>query len=100
MYTRRDWLRLSLTTVAGALLVRPRPATAAPRRTITVYKSRTCGCCAKWVEHLEANGYSAAVKNVDDVSPIKQSLGVPVALWSCHTGVVGAYVVEGHVPAD
>ena len=25
---------------------------------ITVYKSSTCGCCAKWVDHLRANGFA------------------------------------------
>ena len=27
-------------------------------------------------------------------------LGVPQRLGSCHTAVVGGYVIEGHVPAD
>jgi len=37
---------------------------------------------------------------VDDLAPIKAKLGVPPALQSCHTAVVGEYVIEGHVPAD
>jgi hypothetical protein len=35
---------------------------------------------------------------MDDVTPIKERLGVPDDLWSCHTAMVGGYVVEGHVP--
>lgn len=30
----------------------------------------------------------------------KKSLGVPSHLQSCHTALVGDYIVEGHVPAD
>jgi hypothetical protein len=29
---------------------------------------------------------------------IKAKHGVPQALYSCHTSLVGGYVVEGHVP--
>ena len=39
-------------------------------------------------------------EDLDDLAPIKQKLGVPAALQSCHTAVVDGYVVEGHVPAD
>lgn len=67
---------------------------------VTVYKSPTCGCCTKWVEHLESNGYEVETHDMNNVSPMKQRLGLPQALASCHTGVVGGYVVEGHVPAD
>ena len=35
-----------------------------------------------------------------DLAPIKQKLGVPRALQSCHTALVEGYVIEGHVPAD
>ena len=67
---------------------------------ITVYKSPTCGCCAKWVSHLEANGFKVTTTDMPNVNPMKQRLGVPQQLSSCHTAVVGGYVVEGHVPAD
>lgn len=35
-----------------------------------------------------------------DLRPFKTKYGVPADLEACHTGVVGGYVVEGHVPAD
>ena len=35
-----------------------------------------------------------------DVSPIKTKHGVPAQLGSCHTSLVGGYVIEGHVPAQ
>ena len=67
---------------------------------IVVYKSPTCGCCGKWVEHMEKAGFSVDVENMSDVAPIKRELGVPGRMQSCHTAKVGDYFVEGHVPAD
>jgi len=67
---------------------------------IVVYKSPTCGCCGKWVKHMEDAGFSVDVENVRDLAPIKRELGVPGRMQSCHTAKVGDYIVEGHVPAD
>lgn len=67
--------------------------------TVTVYKSPTCGCCAKWVEHMQAHGYKVVVHDTEQMTPVKAELGVPEGLASCHTATVGGYVVEGHVPA-
>lgn len=66
---------------------------------VQVYKSASCGCCSKWVDHMQANGFKVITKDMDDVTPHKQRLGVPVGLGSCHTAEVGGYLVEGHVPA-
>ena len=66
---------------------------------VTVYKNAQCGCCKGWVEHLRQNGFEVTANDVDDLAAIKSKLGVPGALTSCHTAVVGRYVVEGHVPA-
>ncbi|MEP6572149.1 MAG: DUF411 domain-containing protein [Gemmatimonadota bacterium] len=76
-----------------------RPAAAAPVE-VVVYKSATCGCCAKWVDHMRANGFKVTVHDVDNVDTYKASNGVPKSLTSCHTALVQGYVVEGHVPAD
>lgn len=67
---------------------------------VTVYKSPTCGCCAAWVDHMEENGFAVTVEDVTDLDPVKERLGVPDRLSSCHTATVGGFVVEGHVPAD
>lgn len=67
---------------------------------MVVYKSASCGCCGAWVKHLEDNGFSVQVENVDDLNLMKQRLSVPKNLASCHTGVVAGYLVEGHVPAS
>jgi hypothetical protein len=66
---------------------------------ITVYKTRTCGCCGKWVDHLKANGFEAVVKEVASTADARKQYGVPDSLISCHTAVVNGYAVEGHVPA-
>lgn len=66
---------------------------------VTVYKSETCGCCNDWVDHLKEAGFEVTAMNRDDMNSVKSQLGVPVQLASCHTAVVGKYVVEGHVPA-
>lgn len=66
---------------------------------MTVYKSPSCGCCSKWVEHIESAGFTVKTRDLSDVTPKKNELGVPTRLRSCHTAKVGDYVVEGHVPA-
>lgn len=65
-----------------------------------MFKTATCGCCAKWVDHLKANGFATTATNVEDVSVIKTKHNVPRAVHSCHTALVGGYVIEGHVPAS
>ena len=66
---------------------------------ITVYKTATCGCCIKWVEHLRANGFQVTVHDVESTAEYSRRNGVPEAARSCHLGVVGGYAIEGHVPA-
>ena len=66
---------------------------------ITVYKGATCGCCKAWIDHLQRNGLTVKGVDTDDLSGVKRMMGVPAALESCHTAVVGTYLVEGHVPA-
>jgi len=67
---------------------------------ITVYKTARCGCCGKWIEHLEAGGFAVEAIDVENVGQIKQRHGVPAELSSCHTALVDGYVIEGHVPAE
>ena len=66
---------------------------------MTVYKTPTCGCCRLWVDHVRENGFRATANDVADVSPVKNTHKVPSDLHSCHTALIGGYVVEGHVPA-
>jgi hypothetical protein len=67
---------------------------------MTVYKTPTCGCCRAWVDHVRANGFRATTTDLADVAPVKNTHKVPANLVSCHTALIGGYVVEGHVPAD
>jgi len=97
MWTRRKVIgtllsTLLLTSVAGAQQAPPLPL-------VKVWKTPTCGCCGKWVSHMRAAGFRVEVTDVDNVDPIKVANGVPLKLASCHTALVGGYVIEGHVPA-
>lgn len=101
--SRRAWLGVAAGALGAGLLGLRRwrgTASAAPGTPITVYASPTCGCCKKWVPHLEDNGFAVRVKYLEPVAPEKRRLGVPEDLWSCHTADVQGYAVEGHVPAD
>jgi hypothetical protein len=75
------------------------PAPAAEPVTITVYRSESCGCCKKWEDHMRQNGFTVKSVVQDDLSAIKAESGVTANLRSCHTALVGGYVIEGHVPA-
>ncbi|MGI6247656.1 MAG: DUF411 domain-containing protein [Pseudochelatococcus sp.] len=66
---------------------------------VTVTRDPSCGCCDGWVAHIEAAGFQVRVVNSPDADSLRQRLGVPADLVSCHTAEVGGYVVEGHVPA-
>jgi hypothetical protein len=69
---------------------------------MVVYKSPTCGCCDLWVDHAEEHGFSVAAVDIVEYDALlgkKREYGVDMDLGSCHTALVGGYVVEGHVPA-
>lgn len=68
--------------------------------TIQVYKTPTCGCCTKWVDHLREAGFTVAVTELSTLNALKAMNGVPANLASCHTAIVEGYVIEGHVPAS
>jgi len=68
---------------------------------ITVYKTPTCSCCQAWVDYLEDSnlGFEISVKNFNSLDRIKADLGMTDRrLHSCHTAVIGDYLIEGHVP--
>ena len=84
----------------GAGELQQRSGAPAAKPSISVWKTPTCGCCGLWVEHMRKNGFEAAVMDLPDLEPIKQKLGVPPNLASCHTALVNGFIVEGHIPAD
>jgi len=67
---------------------------------LTVYKSPTCGCCTKWIDHIEAAGLKTQYQHPADLDGVKDHFRVPQLARSCHTAVSSqGYVFEGHVPA-
>ena len=95
--SRRSLLALlALSPLAAALAPR---ADAQALPVAEVWKSPACGCCKDWIKHLEANGFKVNVFEVMDATPIRAKFGMPAKLGSCHTALIGGYVVEGHVPA-
>ncbi len=67
---------------------------------IAVYMSPTCGCCKKWVSHLESNGFNVETIYENNMRSIKSKYKISQKNTSCHTGVIGSYYIEGHVPAN
>jgi hypothetical protein len=66
---------------------------------VEIYKSAQCGCCQAWAEHLQQNGFTVILHDVDDIPAARRKLGMPEKYGSCHTARAGQYLVEGHVPA-
>jgi hypothetical protein len=98
--SRRELLARSAAAALG-LVAAPRLLVArAPKTPMVVYKDPGCGCCEKWVGIMNASGFEVSARNTSGMPAIKQRYGVPDALVSCHTAIVGGYVIEGHVPAD
>lgn len=95
MITRRSFMAIAAFGGLGFYNV----ARAETLPLITVNKDPNCGCCAAWVDHLRAAGFAVTVIETRALWGIKQRLGVPDDLSSCHTAEVAGYVVEGHVPA-
>ena len=99
--SRRLALQLPLAGVTGVWLGLHQAAMAAVNPAlITVWKTPDCGCCKEWVTHLRKNGFEVVTNDIKDTAPMRQKLGLPVKFGSCHTAQMGAYVLEGHVPAQ
>ena len=64
------------------------------------YRSASCGCCKKWINHLRDNGLEVVDNIVEDVSAIKIQYQIPNNLRSCHSAQIGKYKIEGHVPIE
>jgi hypothetical protein len=92
-------LNLMLTFIPVTLFASSLLLAQGQQTTVDVYKSPTCGCCVKWVEHLRADGFAVRTTNLDDLAELKARHRVPPPVQSCHTAIVDGYVLEGHVPA-
>ena len=75
-------------------------ANASEPLSIDVHRDANCGCCKDWISHLQDNGFTVNDHVETDMRAVKQRLGVPPRLASCHTGVIDGKFVEGHVPAE
>lgn len=74
-------------------------ARAEAKPAFTAYKTPTCPCCGAWVERMVEAGFVLKELIVlEDLAPIRARYGVPDRYASCHTGVIGNYALEGHVP--
>ena len=64
------------------------------------FRSTSCGCCKKWVNHLRDNDLDVVDNILEDISGIKKQFKVPNNLISCHSAKIGNYIIEGHVPIE
>src|SRR4030065_2325296 len=95
-------MRISVHTFFSRLLTAAAllgAASLAAAATVEVYKSPTCKCCAKWVDHMRANGFTVNTNDVGN-KEARERAGISTALGSCHTALVDGYAIEGHVPAQ
>src|SRR5512146_1235809 len=103
MLSRREWLVRALSGTAASLAVGAliperlqalaTDAAAPDPNKVVIYKSPTCGCCHMWMKAMEAAGFTFVVHDMGDVTPMKESLGVPAKLQSCHTAILGSYIL-------
>ena len=66
-------------------------------KTMTVYKSPSCGCCSEWIDIMKSKGFEVKTIETNEVNTIKQKAGLQAGQTSCHTAFVDGYVIEGHV---
>ena len=67
---------------------------------IVSFRSASCGCCKKWINHLRNNGLEVVDNIVENVSIIKNQYQIPKNLRSCHSAQIANYTIEGHVPIE
>ena len=96
---RRGLLQGAVAAMAGALPLLAMGKAAAPE--IEVWKTASCGCCHDWIAHLQAQGFTVRTHDISEQQKreLRRRLGLDERYGSCHTGLVGGYVIEGHVPA-
>ncbi|MBT9463218.1 DUF411 domain-containing protein [Hydrogenophaga sp.] len=94
---RRSLFSTAAALIAGAAL--PAWAQTPPALPVLqVWKDPNCGCCQDWVSYLQADGFQVQVFDTGNAA-VRKRLGLPEKFGSCHTGLIGGYVIEGHVNA-
>lgn len=99
---RRSLIQATAALLGAASLTSPLIALAQSKPQVEVWKTATCGCCHDWVTHMEANGFQVKTHDISEAAKTTQrrQLGLADKFGSCHTALVGGYVLEGHVPAS
>jgi hypothetical protein len=94
---RRNLMLLAATFAASV----PTVVRAEEEPPIHVIKGRGCECCEAWVDYLRDQGFTVT----DEISMgtllirYKMDQGLPAKVFSCHTGTIDGYALDGHVPA-
>jgi hypothetical protein len=99
MSTTNHQRRSLLKAIAAIGLTTSGVAFAQDKKIVQVWKDPNCGCCKDWIAHMESNGFKALVHETGNTTA-RARLGLPQKFASCHTALVGGYVLEGHVPAS
>ena len=96
---RRSLLRASPALAALALLPALGTAQTSPALPVLqVWKDPNCGCCNDWISYLKRDGFQVQTFDTGNTA-VRKRLGLPDKYGSCHTGLIGGYVIEGHVNA-
>ncbi len=89
-----------ITTAKTATSVNPESQQKSLLPVLDVYKTPTCGCCQKWIDHIDDSGFQSIVHNRVDLTSLKMDMGIAPRYRSCHTAIsTEGYIFEGHVPA-
>lgn len=91
--------QLLLASAALALPIGALAQAKNPLPPLQVWKDPNCGCCKDWVSHLQADGFTVQVDDSGNTA-VRRRLGLPERYGSCHTALIGGYVIEGHVNAS
>lgn len=97
--TRRKFALLAGTALPAGLIAGRAARAAAPIKA-TLYKEPKCGCCDRYAQYLDRNGFKVDVHSTEKLPEISRNAGIPEALAGCHTMFVGNYVVSGLVPVQ
>ena len=106
LFSRKNLLNsLAFSGVLFVNTLNPQGISAESQKSIDIpkvvsYRSASCGCCKKWVNHLQDNGLKVVDNVVEDVSVIKNQYQIPNNLRSCHSAQIDNYTIEGHVPIE
>lgn len=95
---RRSFVCAAPTAWACASLFPVAVANASALPVMQVWKDPNCGCCKDWMRYLERDGFKMQAFDTGNVEARKR-LGLPAKYGSCHTALIGGYVIEGHVNA-